>query len=118
MTTTTTQTPVEHRADQAKGFAVASLVTGIVALVVVITGWGGVALGLAALVLGIVALKKSQPKGMSVTGIVTGSLGLVGGILVLVIAALFMAALGTGVEILDSGDLSQLEDLGVEFETE
>lgn len=103
--------------DTPKGYALASMIVGIVSLVGALFGWGGIVLGLVAIVLAIVALKKSQPRGLSVTGIVTGVLGVVGGILMLIIGMLFVAVLGAGIDALETGDLSQLEELGVEFET-
>lgn len=113
----TTQAPASQKTEP-KGLAVTALVLGIVSLVGALFGWGGVILGLVALIIGVIALKKSQPKGLSVTGIVTGSLGLIGGIIMLIITAMFMAALGASIETLETGDLSHLEELGVEFETE
>lgn len=115
---TTSQPVLQQTTVQAKGFAITALVLGIVAICTAIFGWPGIALGAAAVVFGIVAVKKSQPKGMSVAGIITGSLGLVGGIVVLIIVAMFMSAMGAGIEALETGDLTALEDLGVEFETE
>lgn len=62
---------------EAKGLAVAALVVGIVAF---LSGWApiwGMIVGIAAVVLGILALKKRQNKAMSVVGLVLGAIGLV-----------------------------------------
>ena len=59
------------------GLAIAGLILGIMSLS---TGWIsflGFTLGVTALILSIIALKKKQNKGMSVTGIVTGSIGII-----------------------------------------
>lgn len=74
----------------ANGFAIAALVTGIVALV---TGWipfWSLLSGIAAVVLGIIGLKKVSGKGMAIAGIVTGGIGAFWGLLV---TALFIIAL-------------------------
>lgn len=117
-----TQTLLTHETvssqQQAKGFAATALVLGILALLSSFFGWVAIVLGVAAIVFGVLALKKSQPRGLWLTGIITGSLGVVGGIIVLVIAAMLMSALGTTIDVLETGDLTQLEELGVEFETE
>ncbi|NCO10729.1 DUF4190 domain-containing protein [Candidatus Saccharibacteria bacterium] len=57
-----------------KGLAIASMVVGIVAF---LTGWTpfwGLAVGITAVVLGIIGLKKGGEKGLAITGIVTGGL--------------------------------------------
>lgn len=57
------------------GIAIAALVVGIVAFV---TGWVpilGLLLGIAAVVLGVIGLKKAAGKGMSIAGLVTGAIG-------------------------------------------
>jgi len=66
------------------GLAVASLVTGILAF---LTGWFflGLFLGIAAVILGAIGLKKPGGKGMSIAGIVTGALGALSGLLFSVI---------------------------------
>ncbi len=65
--------------------AVAALVLGILALLSSITVVGGILLGLAAIILGIVASKRAKRgeaggKGMAITGVVTGTLGILGAI--------------------------------------
>lgn len=62
------------------GFALASLLIGIGAFFVGLIPIVGALCGIAAIVLGIVALRKSQSKAMSVTGIVLGSLALLASI--------------------------------------
>ncbi len=79
------------------GLAVTALVLGIIALVTSWTVIGGVVLGLAALIFGIVALRKVKArtgtgKGMAIAGIVTGVLG----------AAIAVVIVAVGVSILNS----------------
>ncbi|MES2630754.1 MAG: DUF4190 domain-containing protein [Patescibacteria group bacterium] len=63
------------------GLAIASMVVGIVAFV---SGWipfWGLLTGIAAIVLGVIALKKPTGKGFSIAGIVTGGLAALSSIL-------------------------------------
>jgi len=74
------------------GLAIAALVVGIIA---VVSGWApfwGVIVGAAAVVLGIIALKKPGGKGMSIAGIITGA---VGALWSLIISAFFIIAIVT-----------------------
>ncbi|AWB88253.1 DUF4190 domain-containing protein [Homoserinimonas hongtaonis] len=74
----------------AKGLAIAALVTGLVSLVTVVFFWLSIACGIAAVVLGIIALVKRQSKGMSITGIVTGAVGIVGSIIAFIVMTLLL----------------------------
>lgn len=80
--TPATQATPAHTAGghPSNGLAIASLVTGILAL---LTGFIviGFALGIAAIILGAIGLRKPGGKGMSIAGIVTGALGLLTSIL-------------------------------------
>ena len=69
------------------GLAITSLVLGILAF---LSGWFfmGFVFGIAAVILGIIGLKKPGGKGMSIAGIVTGGLGALSGILFTVIGGL------------------------------
>lgn len=64
-----------------KGFAVAALSTGIVAFVLGFVPLLSLFIGGAAIVLGIIALRKNQSRGMSWAGIITGALGALASIL-------------------------------------
>tara|TARA_B100001105_G_scaffold194166_1_gene158158 strand:+ start:630 stop:1412 length:783 start_codon:yes stop_codon:yes gene_type:complete len=79
------------------GLAIASLVTGILAF---LTGWFflGLFLGIAAVILGAIGLKKPGGKGMSITGIITGALGALSG---LVFSIIGLVALVSGGAILN-----------------
>lgn len=88
-------TAAPHNANASNGLAIASLVTGIVAF---ISGWVfflGFLLGAAAIVLGIIALKKPGGKGMSIAGIITGGLGALWSVVVTIFFVLGLLALGT-----------------------
>lgn len=88
------------------GLALASLITGLLGLVIVVMffmfvdfGGGilfvGAALGLVGFILGIVALKKRQSKGMAITGLVTGLIALLLSLAIFVFALLFIGALAS-----------------------
>jgi Domain of unknown function (DUF4352) len=86
-------TPVQP-AGPTNALAVASMVTGIVAIV---TGWIfiGTVVGVAAVILGIIALKKPHGKGMSITGIVTGAIGALTGLAVTAFWIIALIAAGS-----------------------
>lgn len=77
------QQPISDRA--AMGFAIASLVLGICA---VLSGWVFVGLlpGVLAVIFGIIALKKRIGKGLAIAGIVTGGIGLLSAVVVIALA--------------------------------
>lgn len=86
--------PASH---QGNGLAVASLVTGIVAFVFGWVFFFGFLVGATAIVLGIIALKKSAAgKGMSIAGIITGGLGALWSIFVTIFFVIGLVALGVG----------------------
>ena len=64
-----------------KGFSIASLVTGILALLCGLAAIVSVPLGIAAIVLGVLGIRKHAGKGMAIAGIITGSLGILIGLL-------------------------------------
>lgn len=82
-----TPTPVTN------GLAIAAMIVGIVA---VTSGWipfWGILVGAAAVVLGVLGLKKVSGKGLAITGIITGSLAVLTSLAVTVV---FVIALGYG----------------------
>jgi len=88
----------EHQSDGRKGFAIASLVLGIIGLVgsccsMVTFGVLSLLLGVVGLILGILGLK-SQSKGIAIAGIVMAGLNLIIGVLLLIlmVASLSMTA--------------------------
>lgn len=89
----TEPTPV---ASANSGIAVAALVVGIVAL---ISGWvpfWGFAIGVTALILGIVGVKKHSNKGMSIAGIVMGGVGILWSLVVTLLFIVTLVTVGLG----------------------
>ena len=73
-------TPVPVATGPTNGLAIAALIVGIVAF---LSGWipfWGFIVGVAAVVLGVIALKKPGGKGMAIAGLVTGGLGALTGL--------------------------------------
>jgi len=70
---------------QTNGLAVASLVLGIIGLVLFWTVWGGILLGILAVIFGAVGLSKAgrggPNKGMATAGLVLGVLAIIGSVL-------------------------------------
>lgn len=66
--------PAKNKKDR-KGFAIAALVLGIVALVLFCIYYISIPCGILAIIFGILAIKSSG-KGMAIAGLVTGSIGL------------------------------------------
>lgn len=88
------------------GLAVGSLIAGIIAF---FTGWIfiGIVIGIAAIVMGFLAMKKPGGRGLAIGGIITGALGIVFG---LIIVAVVVFAADSVDEFTDLGDC--LEDAG------
>ncbi len=94
------QEPVyEHQSGARRGFAIASMVLGIIGLVGVCCSmmtYGGLSLilGVLGLIFGILGLK-SQGKGMAIAGIIMACLNIVIGILLIVLILLSLRTFGT-----------------------
>lgn len=67
-----------------KGFAIAALVLGIVAIVLSCLWYISIPCGILALIFGILG-RKSSKKGMSIAGLVTGVIGMIISIIILVV---------------------------------
>ena len=78
--TTTTLPPQPSPAKKPMGLALAALIVGIGAFLFGLIPVFGALVGIAAVVLGIVALRKQQSKGMAVTGIVLGGIAVLASI--------------------------------------
>lgn len=71
-----------------KGFAIASLVLGILSMLCCCCGWIPVIFGAAALVFGILSLSKGYGgKGLAVAGIVCCVIGIIGGVITIAVPA-------------------------------
>ena len=63
-------------ANDKKGFSIAALVLGIIAIVLCCIWYVSIPCGIIALILGIIGLKSSK-RGMSIAGIITGVIGMI-----------------------------------------
>lgn len=103
--TTTTQQPAPS-ISPSNGLAIAAMVVGIVA---VISGWiplWGLLVSAAAIILGVLGLKRVGGKGMAITGIVTGS---VGALWALFVTVFFVIAIVAGVSAAEQSREASLE---------
>jgi hypothetical protein len=85
-----TQEPTK-KASSLKTFAIVSLVIGAWAFLIGFMPVFGLVTGVAAVVTGVMALRRGQAKGMSVTGLILGSIG---GLTSLIVTVSFFAGLG------------------------
>ena len=94
--TTVEETP---SGDGSKVFAIISLVCGILSVICCCTGWIGIVLSVAAIVLGILSINKQEDaKGMAIAGIVCGAVGVLLALVILIMGAAFSAADATDIE--------------------
>ena len=86
-----------------KGFSIAALVLGIIAIVLCCVWYISIPCGILAIIFGIVGIKSSK-KGMSIAGLITGTVGLVISIIIF-IALVFLGmviGLSDGLDGLDN----------------
>lgn len=83
----------EEPKKEKKGFCIASMVLGIVALVFFCIWYISIPCGILAIVFGILGVKTIH-KGMAIAGLITGSIGLV--ISMIILIALFMFGFAVG----------------------
>jgi len=87
------------------GFAIASLIVGILSMTLCCVG--GSIMGLMGLIFGIVSInKKESVRGMAIAGIVTSGIGILIGILILV----YIISLGAAVGNMSQDELRELRD--------
>ena len=72
-------------ANDKKGFSIAALVLGIIALVLCCIWYVSIPCGIIALILGIIGLKSSK-RGFSIAGIITGIIGTLALIIILILS--------------------------------
>lgn len=87
-----------------KGFCIASMVLGIVALVLFWMWYIAIPCAILAIIFGILGIKSTQ-KGMAITGVVTGSIGLIVSIILIVFIVIVGMALGI-YDVLDDDNYS------------
>ena len=88
---------------KSNGLATASLVIGIISIVLGFFSWPGIVVGLVAVILAIVAKgqikadpNQSGSAGAATGGLITGILGMVIGIIMIVLAVMFVSAVTEG----------------------
>jgi uncharacterized Zn finger protein (UPF0148 family) len=69
------------------GLGIASLILGILSVVLCCVFFVGIPCALAAIILGIIQLIKNQPKGLAIAGIILGGIGLFLGVILVIAAA-------------------------------
>ena len=93
---------VEESKKDRKGFCVASMVLGIIALVFFCVWYLSIPCAILAIIFGVLGVK-STGKGMAIAGLVTGSIGLVVSIFIIIFIVIFWIAVGLS-ESLDEDD--------------
>jgi len=82
---------------QSNGLAIAAMVVGIIAIFLGWVPFAGFTLGVTAIILAIIGLKKATGKGMSITGLITGSLAVLWNLIVIALFVTGLAILGGAV---------------------
>ncbi len=98
---------------QPKGLAIAALIVGIASLVFFWFWILGLLGGIAAVILGILALRKRQSKGMSLTGVITGGVAVLASIGVLIFSLFVLGSVMNAA----GGAMSEFDQLTEELET-
>lgn len=86
-----------------KGFCIASLVLGIVAIVFFCVWYLSIPCGILAVIFGILGIKSTN-KGMAIAGLITGAIGLIVSLIIVII--IFVVAFSFGL----SDSLDRIED--------
>lgn len=98
----TKQTTEKSKKDR-KGFCIASMVLGIVAMVFFCLWYISIPCGILALIFGILGVKSTN-KGMAIAGIVTGAIGLLISFLIIVIFFIYGLAMGISDNLINDYD--------------
>lgn len=88
-----TKVVVEEPKKDRKGFCIASMVLGIIALVLFCVWYLSIPCAILAVIFGILGIK-SKGKGMAIAGLVTGSIGLVVSVFIIIFLVIFGVAMG------------------------
>ncbi len=89
----TTNTNFNQESKDKKGFSIAALVLGIVAIALTCIWYMSLPCGILAIVFGVIGLKSSR-RGMSISGIVTGIIGMIISVFIIVMLFIFGFVLG------------------------
>lgn len=85
---------------KARGFGIAAMILGILSILLICVQPFGVVLAVAAVVLGILGVVKTQGKGMATSGIVMGGISLVTGVIILIFfGSIFQNTFGSADEL-------------------
>ena len=104
---------------KSNGLAIASLVLGIVAIVLCCVWYISIPCGILAIVFGTIGLRSSK-RGMSISGIVTGIIGMIISIFIILMLVIFGFALGMTEsikDIIDDNDYSDSYDYDYEYDS-
>lgn len=101
-----------------RGLAIAALILGISAAVTAWVPFLGAVLGITAVILGIIALKRRQPKAFGLTGLILGALATIGSIIMAITFFAFTSNVINELEGWETTDLSDTSDESTEFEME
>lgn len=86
-----TYSSVAPEEKQSNVFAIISMIAGIVSILCCCFGVIGIVIAVAAVVLGIISIKKEEPKkGMAIAGIVCGGVGLILAVVIIAAGTAFM----------------------------
>ena len=102
-----------------KGFSIAALVLGIVAIVLSFLWYISIPCGILAIVFGTIGIKSSK-RGMSISGIVTGIIGMIISIFIILMLVIFGFALGITEsikDIIDDNDYSDSYDYDYDYDS-
>src|SRR5680860_218079 len=88
---------------QQNGIAIAAMVVGIIAFLLGLVPFAGLTLGVTAIVLAIIGLKKATGKSMSIAGLVTGGLATLGNLVVIAFLVMGLALFGGAVSTVGQG---------------
>lgn len=97
---------VEETKKDRKGFCIASMVLGIIALVLFCVFYISIPCAILAIIFGILGIK-STGKGMAVAGLVTGSIGLIVSVAIIVFAFIFGVAAGISDTLNDNNNYTR-----------
>ena len=97
------QVPVQNPADNGKGFAIGSLVCGIVGIITCAVPALAIVLGILAIIFGNLAKKKlpDGQAGMATAGFICGIVAIVVAVIVMIVVAVMFAAVATGLSYYD-----------------
>lgn len=110
---------VNQQPKDKKGFSIAALVLGIVAIVLCCVCYISIPCGILAIVFGAIGVKSSK-RGMSISGIVTGIIGMIISICIILMLVIFGFAIGITEsikDIIDDNNYSDFYDYDYDYDS-